>query len=74
MVANDDPIIEQGVKFYNNGVSAYPVLVSRLTSEIIRGFPEHDYQRLADLFNARYGAGVSGVSDSEQQPVIKDSK
>ena len=73
MIANDDPIIAAGVKQLT-GKDDYPVLVSRLPNkEVITGFKEEEYERVAKSFYSLNGAGSSSIFASQQQPVFQAS-
>ena len=52
-------------------VDEYPVLVSRLTKEIIRGYKQEDYERLANIVFALNGSGAPSVFSGQQQPVTQ---
>lgn len=70
MFANNDPIITAGIKQVT-GAEEAPVLVSRLTNEVIPGFKEPDYERVAKLFYSVAGASAPSIFASEQQFVPK---
>jgi hypothetical protein len=62
VVANNDPVIEKGIVAVIGGTEAqYPVLVSRLTSEIIVGWKPEDYDRLAKVFETLIRTGSLGI-------------
>jgi len=46
----------------------YPLLVSRVTKEIISGFKEEDYARVASTYFALVSASAPSVFANQQQP------
>lgn len=68
MYVNSDPIIAAGIKQIT-GVEESPVLVSRLSNEVISGFKEPDYERVTKLFYSVAGASAPSIFAGEQQPV-----
>jgi hypothetical protein len=47
-------------------VEEYPILVSRVTREVIKGFKEADYERLANVVFSLNSASASSVFAQEQ--------
>lgn len=70
VVADKDPIIEQGaIKL--TGKSNFPILVCRLTNEIITGWKEDEYKRVVATYNALYGTATSNLS-VDGKPVVQE--
>jgi len=67
IVSNNDPIIAKGVKEIT-GQENYPVLWHRLTNEIVIGFNQEVYERLAKNYFDGVSAGASGLFSGVQQP------
>lgn len=67
-LGNGDPIIAAGIKEITKQ-EGYPVLVVTFTNpiEIITGYKQEDYDRLARLYHQLAGAGAFAVPDSGQQ-------
>jgi glutaredoxin len=62
IIANNDPIIDDGVIARTGGKEArYPVLLSRITNEIVAGWKPEDYERLDKAFAAQLSAGNPSV-------------
>lgn len=68
VVANGDPVADSGIKkLFETEQAEYPVLVSRVTNEVKKGFVEGEYERMVQDFISRNVAGASSVFGSEQQ-------
>lgn len=67
IVSNNDPIIIKGVKEVT-GQENYPVLWHRPTNEIVIGFNQEVYERLAKNYFDGVSAGASGLFSGVQQP------
>ena len=63
LIADNDPIVSAGVEKVT-GKNEFPVLLSRITSEIITGFKAEDYERLAKIFDTLVRTGAIGDADS----------
>lgn len=68
MYVNGDPIITSGIK-QMTGMDEAPVLVSRISNEVVSGFKEQEYERVTKLFYAVAGPGAPSIFGGEQQPV-----
>jgi len=68
MYVNGDPIITAGIKQVT-GNEDVPVLVSRLSNEVISGFKELEYERVAKLFYTLSRPSAPSIFGSEQQSV-----
>lgn len=67
IIANDDQVIKEGnIKLY--GADNYPVLVSRVTREVVQGFKREDYERIDKAFGAQLNAGAVSAFGGGQQP------
>lgn len=66
VVANDDPIINEGIKKLT-GSEEYPVLLAKFNKEIVKGFKQEDYERVAQAFYALNGPSAPSLFGSEQQ-------
>jgi glutaredoxin len=73
MYINGDPIITEGIKQVTNANQEAPVLVSRLTNEVISGFKEPDYERVAKLFYSLAGISAPSIFGGAEQPVPQAS-
>jgi hypothetical protein len=51
-------------------IEEYPLLVSRVSREVIKGFKEEDYERIAKVYFTIASASPSGVFGPPQQPVV----
>lgn len=71
--ADGDPIIAAGVKELTGG-NEYPVLVSRLTNEVIKGFVPETYERLAKLYFESISGSTQSIFSGGQQPVPEAPK
>jgi glutaredoxin len=63
IIANNDPLISAGNKALT-GEDQYPVLLSRITNEVVKGFKVEDYERLDKAFAAQLSAGNPGIFNS----------
>ncbi|SRR5258708_26840755 len=72
VIANEDPIANAGVKQITEQ-EAYPVLVYKLTKEILKGFVREDYERVANDYYARVSASTQSIFGSGQQSVTQTS-
>lgn len=70
MISNEDPIIAAGIKEVT-GSDEFPVLVSRLSSEVIKGFKSEDYDRVTKIYFDSVSAGASGSVFAGQQPLAE---
>ena len=52
----------------------YPVLVSRVTKEVIKGFKKDQYERIVQTIFALNSASTASVFGSQQQPVAEAPK
>lgn len=84
IAANDDPIAEAGVKWAmkqknpelkDDAPAVFPILVCTFGKQIVEGFKEDEYRRLADAWHILSGttASINGPSaldsvNSGQQP------
>lgn len=66
MIANEDPIVNAGVKELT-GNDTYPVLVVKFNKEIIAGFKQEDYERVASAFYAVNSPSTNSLFAGEQQ-------
>lgn len=66
MIANDDPIVAAGVKQLT-GSDSYPVLVAKFNKEIVSGFKQEDYERVASSFYSLNSPSAPSIFASEQQ-------
>lgn len=67
VIANEDPIANAGIKQIT-GQEEYPVLVYKLTKEILKGFVREEYERVANDYYARVSASSPSIFGSGQQP------
>ena len=67
VIANEDPIANAGVKQIT-GQEEYPVLVYKLTKEILKCFAREEYERVANDYFARVSASSPSIFGSGQQP------
>lgn len=67
VIANNDPIIIKGIKEVT-GQENYPVLWHRASNEIVIGFNQEAYERLAKNHFDLVGANSSGLFGGGQQP------
>jgi glutaredoxin len=65
VLADNDPIIAAGAEKIT-GRNEFPILISRLTSEIISGFKPEDYDRLAKVFATLVRTGSLDLTGSGQ--------
>lgn len=72
MYINGDPIIGAGIKAVTKADEA-PVLVCRISNEIITGFKESDYERVTKLYYSGVGAGPISIFAGEQQSVARNT-
>ena len=72
VLADNDPIIAAGAEKIT-GKNEFPILISRLTSEIISGFKPEDYDRLAKVFATLVRTGELNLSGGGQPVVSEDS-
>ena len=70
-IADNDPIITQGA-IRVTGRNQFPILVSRLTNEIVTGWRENDYKRLLEVFNKFYRPSTSNLS-VDGKPVVQEN-
>ena len=71
VIADKDPIIEQGaIKL--TGKPNFPILVCRLTNEIITGWKQDEYERVLKAYTALYGASTSNLS-VDGKPVVQET-
>lgn len=68
MYVNNDPIIISGIKQIV-GTEEVPVLVSRISNEVISGFKEPEYERVSKLFYTLAGPSAPSIFAGEQQLV-----
>lgn len=78
IVANDDPIVEAGVQWAMrqknanldaNTPASYPMLVCTFGRQIIEGWKEDEYRKLADAYRVLFNsASASDSVGSGQQP------
>lgn len=74
-VANEDPIADEGIKkLSGREQSTYPVLLYKLTKEIVVEYKPEEYERLVKDFYSRLSASTPSVFGSEQQPVSENQK
>lgn len=69
--SDNDPIITEGVVKLT-GKNEFPVLLSRLTNEIITGWKQEEYERVAKVYRALYGASASNLS-VDGKPVVQET-
>lgn len=72
VIVNEDPIATTGIKQIT-GEDAAPVLVYKLTKEILKGFVREDYERVANDYYARVSASAPSIFGSGQQLVPQAS-
>jgi len=72
MYINGDPIITAGIK-QMTGTEEAPVLVSRISNEVIAGFKEPEYERVTKLFYSLAGPSAPSIFGGQQQPVPDNS-
>lgn len=68
MYVQNDPLISAGIRQVT-GTDEAPVLVSRLSNEVISGFKEQEYERVAKLFYTLAGPSAPSIFAGEQQSV-----
>lgn len=71
ILSNGDPIITEGV-IKLTGKNEFPVLLSRITNEIITGWKPEEYERVVKVYRALYGAGASNLS-VDGKPVVQET-
>ncbi|SRR6266576_2765980 len=76
VIVNEDPIATTGIKQVT-GEDAAPVLVYKLTKEILKGFVREDYERVANDYYSRVSAStpsIFGVGQQSQSQVTSEAK
>lgn len=67
MFANDDPIIDAGIKAVTGKPeSQFPVVLFRQSKEIVVGFKQEDYERLANSFYSLNSTGSPSIFAGQQ--------
>jgi len=69
-IANEDPIIQAGVKQVTKQDN-YPILLNKISKEVIIGFDPQKYEKLATDYFAVASASAGSVFGGEQQPVAQ---
>ena len=64
LAVNQDPIAMAGVRAVT-GKEEFPVLMSFITNEVIKGFNKEEYERLARVFNDMFRTGAPNVPAAE---------
>lgn len=67
VIGNNDPIVAAGIKEVT-GTDEYPVLVSRISSEVIKGFKPDQYERVAKIYFDSIRPSAPNIFGSGQQP------
>lgn len=68
-VANEDPIADEGLKAITKQDKAdYPVLLYKLTKQIVVGYRPEQYEQLVRDFYTRVGAGTSDTFSGQHPP------
>lgn len=66
VAVGDDPILQEGIKrVLKSEQVLVPALVSFLTGEVISGFKEGEYKRVADHFNAQRRVSLPNDASNE---------
>jgi glutaredoxin len=73
IIANGDPIISEGIKKVTDQ-DQYPVLFCRLNNEIVRGFNQEAYERLANLYYSLSRPSIPSVFGNEQQFIPQNTE
>lgn len=69
VVTNDDPVADAGLRaFSKTGEPKVPLLVCTFSKQIVEGFPNDEYRKLADAYNTLFRPSTPNVSAGEQQP------
>lgn len=71
ILSDGDPVILAGVEKLT-GSTNLPVLLSRLTNEIITGWKPEEYERVVKVYRTLYGAGTPGLS-VDGKPVVQET-
>lgn len=72
IISDNDPIIKTGIEKLA-GEDRFPVLLSRVTNEIILGWKEEDYKRVVEAYNRINGAGATNLS-VDRKPVVGEGE
>lgn len=67
VISNNDPIAEAGIKIVLKlEESTYPVLICKLSNEVISGFKREEYERVASDYYTRTSASTSSIFSGRQ--------
>lgn len=76
VVGNDDPIADAGVRWAlaqknptrgADAPAAYPMLVCTFGKQIVEGYREDEYRKLADAYHVLFGTGAPNQVGGGQQ-------
>lgn len=74
-IANLDPIAEEGIKKLTGKEEAtYPVLLYKVTKEIVVEYKPEEYERLSKSFYALAGASTPSVFSGEQPNISQSAQ
>lgn len=70
LVSNNDPIADAGIKTVTGKeIPQYPVLLYKITKELIVGYKPEEYERLVKSFYSLIRTNTGSVFDSGQSTV-----
>lgn len=69
-VANDDPIADEGIKkITGKETSEYPVLLYKVTKDVVVGYKPEEYERLSKSFYSLVSASSPSVFGGQQPDI-----
>ena len=75
IVSNDDVIIDEGIKkILGLERSEYPVLLYKISKEVVKGFQPDQYERLTKSFYSFVGSSAPSTFSGQQQPVTENQR
>lgn len=67
VVANEDPIIDEGIKkFSGKEIAEYPVLLYKTTKDIVIGYNPEKYEQLVKSFYALASSSAPSIFGGQQ--------